>query len=862
MNKVATTEGAKDGRSTRWDEHRRTRKRELSSAALRAIRKKGPQVGMDEIAEVAGTSKTVYYRHFQDRAGLWSAVVDRTVEYIYSHISSTDLQRVPLLDVMNELADSYLSLVEKDPEIYEFVTAGPGPLTAADVTDPVTSLTSRIGDELAEHLAERGLGEQSEVWSQAMVGAIWAAAEHWVSTGRQAPKDAVVEQLHALFKPGIETAITPQKLKELAMTSTLSPSTTPISPLGAQLRAALDGNFHEFKEHLRATLTPDLIVRPHDQDMAEARAWTLDSLKGLTAAGYPQAGMPTELGGTHDQAHSIAAFEVLATGDLSLTIKAGVQHGLFGGAILNLGNEEQRNKWLPGVISVDIPGCYGMTELGGGSDVQNLETTITYLPDSGEFEVNTPTPSARKAYIGNAADDGRMAAVFGQLIVGEENHGVHCIIMDIRDDDGNALPGIELGDHGLKGGLLGVDNGTMAFDHVRVPRTNLLNRYGDVSEAGVYSSPIERRSQRFSTMLSTLVRGRISVGGAASSATRRALIIATRHAMNRTQFKKPTKEPVTLIEYQTHQRKLIPEIARAYAFGFAQNELISNYDAVMTDNETENDDVRAMETRAAGLKVLQTRWANDTLQIAREACGGYGYMAENGLTTLLHDADVFATFEGDNTVLQLLVGRSLLADFKAAWSNLDLLEGARKSAALVGNRILERTTGKSTIDRLVSIASSKRGAAKLRARGYHVELLEYREKRISEALGMRMRDVLKMDKEEQFEGLNQCQNHMVEAADAHMERIVLEAFIEGISATEEGEARDLLIKLCDLYALATIEKNAVWYLERSVIDGARSREISQTVEALSAELVEHLPDVLDGLGVNDAYLNSALVEER
>ena len=874
MNKVEIADKVKDGRSRRWDEHRRARREELSAAALRAIRVKGANVGMEEIAEAAGTSKTVYYRHFRDRAGLWSAVVDRTVEFIYSHIPIGNLNDVPLLALMNELADSYLTLVEQDPEIYEFVTSGPGQPGAAatEFSEPLVGLTARIGSELSEHLARRGLGEQSEIWAQAMVGAIWAAADHWVATGRTAPKDDVVAQLHSLFRPGLEHSMSEHsthpllvtgQAKENPMTSTISTPTSAMSPVGAQLRAALDGNFHEFKERLRQALPPEVVVRPHDQSMAEAREWTLTSLRELGPSGYNRVGMPAELGGTHDQAHSVAAFEVLATGDLSLTIKAGVQSGLFGGAILNLGNEEQRAAWLPAVMSMELLGCYGMTELGRGSDVQSLETTITYLPESKEFEVHTPNESATKAYIGNAAQHGEMAAVFGQLIVDGENHGVHCIIVPIRDGQGGPLPGVTLRDHGLKGGLLGVDNGMMAFEHVRVPRTNLLNRYGDVSEEGVYSSPIERRGERFSTMLSTLVRGRISVGGAAASATRRGLVIAARHAMNREQFKKPTNEPVTIIEYQTHQKKLIPEIARAYAFGFAQNELIRQYQARIAAQgsaEAEGDMARELETRAAGMKVLQTRWANDTLQVCREACGGYGYMAENGLTTLRQDADVFATFEGDNTVLQLLVARSLLAQFKANWSNLNLLDAARKSSALVGNRILERTTGKATIDRLVSIASAKRGAAKLRARGWHVEMLEYRERRISESLGMRMRDVLKLEKEEQFDGLNRCQIHMVDAADAHMERVVLEAFIEGISATEEGPARDLLIKLCDLYALATIEKHAVWYLERAVIDGSRSHDVSLAVEKLSAELVDDLPAILEGLGVNENFLNSALVQ--
>ncbi len=432
--------------------------------------------------------------------------------------------------------------------------------------------------------------------------------------------------------------------------------------------------------------------------------------------------------------------------------------------------------------------------------------------------------------------------------------------MPVRDESGQPRPGVTLGDHGLKGGLLGVDNGTISFDHVRVPRFNLLDRYGTVDVNGQYQSPIDNRGKRFYTTLSTLVRGRISVGGAAASATRRALVIATRYGLSRTQFATSTGEPVTILEYQAHQKKLIPQLAFAYAMGFAQNRVMEHFQQVRDGADEKT--TRSLEARAAGLKAVQTRWANNTIQVCREACGGAGYMAENGLTTLRGDADVFATFEGDDTVLFQLVGRSLLAEFQSSWKDLDMIEAARRSAALVGNRLLERTTATATIDRLVTAAQGKKGDDILLARGWHVEMLEFREKRIVESLGLRMRDVLKMPKEEQFTGFNACQNHLIAAAKAHMDRVILEAFIGGIDETAEGPARDLLIKLCDLYALSVIRKHRSWFLERGQIDGARSRALTATVERLCAELTVNVDDIIDGLGVPEQWLNSAFVQQQ
>lgn len=253
---------------------------------------------------------------------------------------------------------------------------------------------------------------------------------------------------------------------------------------GEALTKALDGPFHDLKERWRHEVSAADVIRDPNMSMAEARDWTLEHVVWAAQHDWVTAGFPAEYGGSGTLAESVANFEMLAMGDLSLTIKSGVQHGLFGGAIMNLGTAWHHETFLPDAIAVRLPGCFAMTELGHGSDVQSIETTITWLPDTGEFEVHSPHPESAKAYIGNAGLHGRMAAVFGQLMVNEEHQGVHVVLVPIRDETGADLPGITTGDQGLKGGLLGVDNGTILFDHIRVPRANLLDRFGGVSQKG------------------------------------------------------------------------------------------------------------------------------------------------------------------------------------------------------------------------------------------------------------------------------------------------------------------------------------------------------------------------------------------
>lgn len=629
---------------------------------------------------------------------------------------------------------------------------------------------------------------------------------------------------------------------------------------GEALRKALDGPFHEVKERWRTQISGDDLLRSPDLSMTQARDWTLERVVWAAENKLVTAGFPEAYGGTGSIAESVANFEMLSMGDLSLTIKSGVQHGLFGGAIMNLGTAWHHEKFLPDAIAVRLPGCFAMTELDHGSDVQSIETTITWLPETSEFEVNTPHEGAKKAYIGNAAQHGRMAAVFGQLIVGEEHQGVHVVLVPIRDDFGDALPGITIGDHGLKGGLVGVDNGTIMFDHIRAPREHLLNRHGGVTPEGVYEAEIENKGARFFTMLATLVRGRICVGGGASSVTRKALTIATKYALQRTQFRAPgLGEEIPLLDYQTHQHKLLPNIAKAYAYGFAQNELAMQLQRVHDDPDGRPRAARELEARAAGLKAVQTRWANDTVQLCREACGGAGFIAANGLTLPRQDVDVFATFEGDNTVLLQLLAKALLLDYRSTWGDMDLRSTAQATMKLMASTFMERTTARSLIDRLVASASRKPEQDKLCARGWHVELFEDRERHIVESLALRMRAAARLPHDDQFAALSECQEHMLSAATAHIDRVVLEAFIHGIEQCSDSYIRALLVRVCDLYALTVINEHRAWFLEHERFDSKRSKAVTAAVNKLCAELRPLAGELVEGLGVPEGWLNSAFL---
>src|SRR3954470_10381304 len=377
---------------------------------------------------------------------------------------------------------------------------------------------------------------------------------------------------------------------------------TTSSPAATKLRALLDGEHAPTRDRVREWLAQPGNAAASDLPMEEHREQVLAWARELASQGDTAMGFPVEYGGQDAVARSIASFETLAMGDLSLLVKCGVQFGLFGGAILHLGTERHHQRYLHDVARMELPGCFAMTETGHGSNVQALRTTATYDPETQEFVVHTPDEDARKDYIGSAARDGRIAAVFAQLVVGGEERGVHALLVPLRDDDGTALPGIRLEDCGAKLGLDGVDNGRIWFDHVRVPREALLDRYAQVTPEGEYTSAIENPTKRFFTMLGTLIQGRVSICGASINATRVALEIAIRRGLHRRQFGPPVREEAVLMDYRTHQRRLLPALATTYALHFAQDRLRSHLHDVFavagTADDADDRRRRALETLA------------------------------------------------------------------------------------------------------------------------------------------------------------------------------------------------------------------------------------------------------------------------
>ena len=628
----------------------------------------------------------------------------------------------------------------------------------------------------------------------------------------------------------------------------------------AEIGELILGRWAEVRRHTRSVIESEQLFKIEGLPMDQHRERVLKQLKTLVAKGATQYGFPESLGGRMEPGASLSSFEELVFADPSLQIKFGVQWGLFGSAILYLGTDYHHKTFLPGATNLETPGVFAMTETGHGSDVASLGTTATFDESTGEFVINTPNRHSYKDYLGNAALHGEAAVVFAQLYTKGENHGVHAFYVPIRKK-GKLLPGVGSEDDGLKGGLNGIDNGRLFFDRVRIPRENLLNRYADVDLDGSYRSSIDSPGRRFFTQLGALVQGRVSLTGAVTNAQKLALDIAVRYSEERKQFAGPDGKEKTLMDYGRHQRRLLPLIARTYGQIFMHHELLDQFNAVFTGENDTEEARQDLETVAAAGKAISTWYALDTIQQAREACGGQGFMAEHRLTGLRADLDVYVTFEGDNNVLLQLVAKRLLGDYAKAFKSPDFGTLAQYVADQATEAAINRGGLRGLAQKMVDFGSTARSVGFVKDEEHQHQLLTDRVHTMVAALANKLKTSGPKDPEKQAELFNRYQNDLILAAKAHAELITWEAFTTALKKVKDPESLQILTWLRDLYGFGILEENLAWYLINGRLSSSRAEAITEYIDSrLLPRLRPHTISLVDAFGLTPALVRTNLAQ--
>jgi acyl-CoA oxidase len=698
---------------------------------------------------------------------------------------------------------------------------------------------------IAEHGKSMSISERQNLVELGVVMATKASSSNSDAIYKDSEVRDSIKQLEKLLgvnnsysKVSFYNAIFPEEKVEI----------DEITPFDIEkLQNNLDGPLAELKSRTKTVLKDEFFRVPTDlRDKDKLRMLILSQCQELGNQGLGAYAFPSEYGGDNSTGGSTAIFETLAMGNLSLLIKFGVQYGLFGGAVFQLGTAYHHKTYLEALGKMDLAGCFAMTETGHGSNVRDLETTATYDHQTRELTIHSPTQKAGKEYIGNAMHS-KMAAVFCQLVVNGENHGIHSVLVPLRDENHDELPGIKVIDNGYKMGLNGVDNGRIWFDNVRVPVKNLLNRYGDIDEKGDYFSPIKNPSKRFFTMLGALVGGRVSVAMASNTAAKKALDISINYAIKRRQFKTLSEEKETLIlDYPTHQQRLFPLLAKSYALTFALETLREKFveSAVL-------DDKREVEALAAGLKSYASWHATDTIQECREACGGKGYLAANEIPDLKADTDIFTTFEGDNHVLMQLVAKSVLTEFKQEFNDGGYMA--------IAKHILKRVTT-AWVDKN-PIATRNSNAEHLLSEEFHQQALAYREEKLLFTLSDRMRSFIKK-KLNASEIFLRTQTHMIALANANVERFINDEFLKHLAKMEESPEKEALQLMQQIFALDAINRDKGWFLENDFISGDKSKAIRKVLVKCYRMVRPNAAAYVKAFGIPEVLRNAEVLNEK
>ncbi|KAF8083170.1 hypothetical protein N665_0790s0031 [Sinapis alba] len=526
-----------------------------------------------------------------------------------------------------------------------------------------------------------------------------------------------------------------------------------------------------------------------------------------------------------------ALYEVCGVYDYSISAKLGVHFLLWGNAVKLFGTKRHHDKWLKDTEDYLVKGCFAMTELGHGSNVKGIETVTTYDPRTEEFVINTPCESAQKYWIGGVAKHATHAIVISQLEINGTNQGIHVFIAQIRDQDGNICPNIRIADCGHKIGINGLDIGRIWFDNLRIPRENLLNSVADVSSDGHYVSSIENPDQRFGAFLAPLTCGRVTIAATAIYSAKIGLAVAIRYSLTRRAFSDVANGPeVLLLDYPSHQRRLLPLLAKTYAMSFAANDMKMTY--VKRTPETN----KAIHVVSSGLKAVLT-WHNmRTLQECREACGGQGVKTENRVGHLKGDYDAQTTFEGDNNILMQQVSKALFAEYVSCKKRNKPFKGLG----------LEHMNGPRPV------LPTQLTSSTLRCSHFQKNAFSLRERDLLERYTSEVEEIQGRGESREFSFLL---SHQIseDLSKAFAEKAILQAVLDAEAKLPTGSIKDVLGLVRSMYALICMEEDPSFlrygYLSRDNVGDVR-REVSK----LCGELRPHALALVTSFGIPDAFL--------
>jgi acyl-CoA oxidase len=605
-----------------------------------------------------------------------------------------------------------------------------------------------------------------------------------------------------------------------------------------ELNVYLEGGIHkaQMKNRFMRELERDPIFKTddyYDNSRDQARERTMEKIVRALKYYAQEAG---------DREAIDMRSQLISLIDPSVDTRVGVHYGLFKGAIESNGTEEQVAKYQYDVQTMKITGCFSMTELGHGSYIQGLETTATYDKERQEFVINTPTLTATKWWIGGAAETATHTVCFARLLIGEQDYGVHIFLVQLRDPETfTLLPGINIGDCGKKLGRQGIDNGWIQFANVRIPRENMLMKYAKVAADGTYTKPPLAQ-----LAYGALVMGRVALARRSALTMQQIVTIATRYGAVRRQFvaeKNALEQPI--LDYATHQYRLMPLLAAAYALHVTSLTLDKLYAPLKNKKELKKEDLNALKdlhSTSAGIKSFSTWAVQQGSEEARQTLGGHGYSSYSAIGDIANDFLVNCSWEGDNTVLSQQTARYLLKALQSVMMSKPL-------GPSVGYL--------SELPNLVGAKAKINGDADLLDPKFQREALAYLCVKLLTDVAPALQSKIANGVPERV-AWNESTVELVQCARAHTYHFMINAFIDYVRDAPKEDMRAALKQLCDLFALNFLAQNLTPLLEGGYLTADQSKLIRRKVLELCSTVRTQAIPLTDAFNLSDFVLRSPL----
>ncbi|GLW55027.1 acyl-CoA dehydrogenase family protein [Kitasatospora phosalacinea] len=577
-------------------------------------------------------------------------------------------------------------------------------------------------------------------------------------------------------------------------------------------RLLFDGRYEQVHQDIRELLLDPVF------DAREGLTMTEAGQLAYRRSRFVHGGLERPLEVLRDPWRLFALAEWPSLLDVSTFSLLMVHYNLCFGTVVEHGDRPDLKDLVDELDRLDSFGPYMATELGYGNNVAALRTEAVYDAASRTFVLNTPDALAQKfmSYSG-FQDVPKLAVVMARLKADGKDHGVFPFL--VRISDGNGLcEGVHAAACPEKP-VQGLDNGVTWFDHVRVPRRQLLHGdMGGFAEDGTFRPSSGNQRKRFLRAMSRILPGRLCVSSAAVGAGRASVYIALRYAAQRL-TNAPGRNDLPVVEYRSHQLALFTALAKVYAMtlllNHAKRAYVEQRDAVPAE----------LNHLISITKALSTWEMTEVIATSRERCGAQGIFSANRIADYGSLLQGLVTAEGDNQVLLATTAGQIIA------------QGAEQPP---------------------DAAPDPRGKD-LRDPAFLLGALRHREQELLRAAREAMAD----DSRERtyLEAWNGTMNTGLAMARLRGVRTALECFTRAVDEAQDARVREALGLLASLYGLTEVQRDAGWYLARGVLTAEQVERLPEAVDGLCALVRPHAETLIGGFRLSPELLRAPIAAD-